>query len=179
MKLLAELLTQVIWPGQPAAESRDTVEPIFDQTGKVLGWFFNHVVYDRERRYRALVRSGAVYAYTGRYLGYLDQELFRDRSGQVVAYLSGAQGAPTPPLYEAPPEASSLPTPPMLPLPSMPPAPPTPRLGWSLVRWEGFLRGQVMAKRLILLHGRRDPAQAPAPARRASARAGQTPPLED
>jgi hypothetical protein len=147
MKLLAELLTNMIWPGQHPEESRDTVEPIFDQTGKVLGWLFNHVVYDRQRRYRALVRNGAVYAYTGRYLGYLDQEVFRDRSGQAVAVLSGAQGRPVPPIFETAPEASSLPTPPIPPLPGTPPELPTPRLGWSLVRWDGFLRGQIMAKR--------------------------------
>jgi hypothetical protein len=140
MRFLAELLTEVIWPSQ-VDESRDTVEPIFGQAGNVLGWFFNQVIYDREHRYRAVVRSHAVYAYTGRYLGYFDQELFRDRSGQVVGCLPGARRGPVPPLYERP-EAGSLPKPPTLPLPAMPPVPPTARLGWSLVRWEGFLRGQ-------------------------------------
>ncbi len=140
MKFLATLLTEVIWPAQ-LNESRDTVEPIFDQQGAVAGWFFNHVIYDRQRRYRAVVRSHAVYAYTGRYLGYLDQEVFRDRSGQMVGCLASARRGPAPPLYEKAPAAAALPAPPVLPLPSLPPAPPTARVGWSLVRWEGFLRG--------------------------------------
>lgn len=127
------------------------MEPIYDRTGKVVGWFHDYVVYDRLYRHRAFVLAdaafahrgvGAVFSYQGSYLGHVDRGFFRDRAGHAVGWIRGADGGPVLPVPE------TAPAPPLLPKPPMPPAvpappPPMPSLSWSGVTWDDFLRSGV------------------------------------
>lgn len=124
------------------------MEPIYDQTGRTVGWLHEGVLYDRLNRYRAFVQAdptvfsfrelGAVFSSGGKYLGHLDRGFFRDRSGHAVAFVGGAHGGPLVPVREIPPVPPILPTPPMPPV-GPPPPPPTASADWSTFTWDGFL----------------------------------------
>lgn len=117
------------------------MEPIFDRTGRTVGWLEDSVVFDMRPRHRAFIDAGAVFAYNRRYVGTLDNGFFRDRSGHAVAFMEGATRGPIPPVAAVPPVTPVPPVPPVAPVPPVPPVPPVGQLSWSAMSWEDFLRG--------------------------------------
>lgn len=143
MTLLERMVSRIDWWGKDMVEQDpETAEPIFDQSGRVVGWLYNQVIFDTDKRYRARIRNGAVYSFTAMYLGQLDRGFFRDRAGLAVAFLSDAEGEPVLPRCEAAPMPIGLPTAPVPPLPSSSPIHATPRGDWSSLTWDEFLRAR-------------------------------------
>jgi len=114
------------------------MQPIYGRNGQAVGWINDDVIYDRNNRYRAFVRNGDVFTYQGRHLGVLDRGFFRNRRGDVVTFMNGAQGGPIPPIPAIPPIP---PVPPVPPIPPIPPIAPIGSFSWSQSDWEGFLNG--------------------------------------
>ena len=120
------------------------MQPIYHRNGRVVGWFDSEVVYDLGGRARVFVKADAVFTYGAVYLGYMKTGFFRDRVGDAVAFLEGADGGPQlPSSRESPPHEPLAVPPASHPIPSLPPMPAMPSLGWSSVEWEGFLEGRM------------------------------------
>jgi hypothetical protein len=74
------------------------------------------------------VNGEEVYTSTSRHVGRLSGGWVRDKSGNAVAFTSGATGGPIPPI----PAIKAIPAiPPIRGIPQIPPIPPIPTLGWS------------------------------------------------
>lgn len=117
------------------------MEPIHDRNGRTLGWLRESTILDLNNRHRAFISDNAVFAYQGQYLGTFDRGFFRDRQGDVVAFIKGAEGGPLTPITEIPPIPAIPPIPPIPPMPPIPPIPPIGSLSWSEVSWEAYLSG--------------------------------------
>jgi hypothetical protein len=81
-----------------------------------------------------------VYGHGGQHLGVFVGGLFRDHSGGVVAFKSGATGGPILPIPSIPPIPPIPSIPPIPAIPSIPPIPAIPSLGWSTADWQQFIR---------------------------------------
>jgi len=117
------------------------MEPIFNGHGCTVGWLREDIVYDASGQPSAFIRNGAVFSYSGGYLGRLDRGIFRDLNGHAVAFMHGASGGPMLPVPAVPPVPPVPQVPPVSPVPVIPPVPPVPSLSWSLLTWEEFLAG--------------------------------------
>jgi len=118
------------------------MEPIYDRNGKTVGWLKANIIYDTAGIPRAFLRKGAIFNYDGEYLGRLVRGYFRDKNGDAVAFLHGAEGGPVIPVHEAPPIPPIFAIPPVSPVTPMPPLAPISSLNWSDLNWEEFLRGE-------------------------------------
>jgi len=72
----------------------------------------------------------------------LDKGLFRDRHGDVVAFMLGVTGGPVLPVPSAPPVPPVPAIPPERPEPPVPPDPAVLSLRWSSLSWERFIAGE-------------------------------------
>jgi len=39
------------------------MEPIFDRSGRTVGWIKDGIIYDRSSKYRAFIHNGAIFSY--------------------------------------------------------------------------------------------------------------------
>ena len=115
------------------------MEPVFDQSGRVVAWLWGERLVDPEGRHVAFLRRNWVLTYNGEYIGRLYACWFRDLTGAAVAFIQGAVGLPQLPAVENPP-------PPPQPRPALvPPVPPFPPSTtaampvWSRGGWRAFL----------------------------------------
>lgn len=115
------------------------LEPIFDRTGRTVGWLNDCAVLDREARALAFVDRDAVFAYDGQHRGWLQSGLFYDRRGRAVAFTKHANGRVSLPLTEAPPLPPVVPVPRLPPVPRVPPLTPVWSCRWSDDPWESVL----------------------------------------
>ena len=115
------------------------MEPIYNRNGSMVAWLRDDVIYDISLKPCAFIRNETVFTYLPHHIGRFDCGFFRDKSGRVVAFISGATGGAIPPAPKIPPSppVPSAPTAP--PAPSAPPAPPASSSKWSSLDWEEFL----------------------------------------
>jgi hypothetical protein len=124
------------------------MEPIFDQSGRTVGWLDSDVVRDPAGRAIAFIPrlaflpQGAVYSYTPQHLGFFGDGFFRDRAGQAVAYLSNHSFGPITPIAQIPPIPPIPSIAPIPPIPPLPPIAPLPTLNWSHLSWDDFVAGK-------------------------------------
>lgn len=112
------------------------VEPIYDSAEAVVAWKRRDEIHDLHGQAVALLSKKNVVSYSGRQFGVLDKGLFRDRHGDVVAFMFGATGGPVLPVPPGPV------VPPERPEPPVPPDPAVPSLRWSSLSWERFIAGE-------------------------------------
>src|SRR5689334_5092181 len=74
------------------------VIPLFDRTGRAVGWMSDGVIFDDGLQPRAFLRGTAVFNYRSQYLGQWAAGLMRDRRGEVVAFSEGALHGPALPI---------------------------------------------------------------------------------
>ena len=117
-------------------------KPIFDKRGKTVGWLGKNVVYSLNGNPKAFIEDQAVCAYNGEYLGIFENGFFRDRNGDAVAFIEGAEGGPLTPITEIPPIPPIPAIPPISPIPPIPPIPPVSSLSWSNLSWDDYLTGK-------------------------------------
>jgi hypothetical protein len=116
------------------------MEPLFERDGRVVAWYQDPALLDRAGRYIGFNKDSDLFSYGGRYLGTMHDGVLRDRNGQVVAFLAGADG-----------EGLTLPNPEGAPAPPVAPHPPGSPLvppvaeravavaSWSERGWDGFV----------------------------------------
>jgi len=56
-------------------------QPIFDKSGRCVGWLKDDVIFDRSGSYRAFVENNGVFTYGGKFLGELEDGYFWDKLG--------------------------------------------------------------------------------------------------
>jgi hypothetical protein len=117
------------------------MDAIFDRTGQTVAWRKADVIHRLDGKAVAFVWERTLYALTGSYLGWLEDGVYRDARGRILAFERGATGGGILPLPE--PE-------PIKPLPELRPQlprfAPAPRramrsLNWSDVKLEAVLEG--------------------------------------
>ena len=118
------------------------MEPIYDGSGKVVGWLKGKNIYHLSGDHAAVLNQGNVHGHNGQHLGVFKDGLFRDHQGCVVAFVVallqvGADNhqlpvTATPPV---PPVPSSAPVPT---IPATPPAPASPSPHWG-IDWPDFI----------------------------------------
>jgi hypothetical protein len=80
------------------------MNPIFDNSGKVVAWLGGaEVIYDLNGTPHAYIKNENVFDYSGFYHGRFQRGFFRDKNGNAVAFIKGAQGGPLIPLPQLPP----------------------------------------------------------------------------
>ena len=114
------------------------VEPIYDRSGKVVGWLKGDDIYHLNGSHASTINSRNVYGHAGQHFGVFDKGLFRDHRGGVVAFIRGAQGGPVLPIPSVPPIPPIPSIPPIPAIPSVPPVPAVPSLGWGIA-WKQFI----------------------------------------
>ena len=83
---------------------RQSVQPIYDRSGRVVAWLSDSDIYNLRGRHSAVLHGGQdVHGHRGQHLGVLDSGLFRDHRGRVVAFLKGARGGPVLPVAQVAP----------------------------------------------------------------------------
>jgi hypothetical protein len=112
--------------------------PVFERSGKTVGWINDGVIFDMAQQARAFIRGESVYNFQGRYLGRLENGFLRDPRGNAVAFLTGATSGPPMPITENP-RPPVLPIPHSLPIPKEAPIPQVSSRMWSSINWEQFL----------------------------------------
>jgi hypothetical protein len=117
------------------------VEPIYNKRGRVVAWHNDTDIYNLNGTHAAVVNGEDVYGHRGQHLGVFEDGLFRDHSGGVVAFKSGATGgSPILPIASIPPIPPIPSIPPIPAIPRIPPIPAIPKLGWGL-EWPVFISG--------------------------------------
>src|SRR5262245_34149531 len=119
------------------------MEPVFDQSGRVVAWLRGDHVLDPLGRHVAFLRNNWVLSYRGSYLGRLYAGWFRDLKGAAVGFTEaareGVRALPQLPTTETPPSApqpAPAPVPPRVPLP---PTATVPMPVWNYGGWTQFL----------------------------------------
>ena len=114
------------------------MEPIYDRSGRVVGWLGGNDVYHLNGSHAAVVIGPNVYGHRGQQLGVFGGGFFRDHDGAVVAFIRGASGGPVLPaqsLHPAPPIPS---VPPVPAVPAVPRVPAAPSSSWGS-DWRSFI----------------------------------------
>jgi len=117
------------------------MEPVFDQTGRVVAWLRGEYLIDPQGCHVAFLRNNWVVSYRGNYLGRLYRAWFRDLTGAAVGFIRGAPAPPQVPITEPSPAPPEPPSAPMRPLVRLPPAAVRPMPIWSRASWDKFLIG--------------------------------------
>jgi hypothetical protein len=117
--------------------------PVCDRRGAVVAWLDSARIVDLGGAFRAFVQGGAVFAYSGAYLGTFDSGFFRDKQGHPVAFIEGATNGPVLPVAAHRPVAPLISVEPRRPVPPMRPIPPTPSLSWSGTSWAEYIESTV------------------------------------
>jgi hypothetical protein len=91
----------------------------------------NDTLYTWGGRPIGFVNGEEIYTSAGRHVGRLSGGWVRDKSGNAVAFTSGASGGPIPPIPAIPPIKAIPAIPPIRSIPQIPPIPSIPTLGWS------------------------------------------------
>jgi hypothetical protein len=115
------------------------MEPVFDQTGKVVAWLRGEHLLDLRGQHVAFLRNYWLISYRGVYLGRFYKAWFRDLKGQAVGFLRKPSGLPTPPATEAPPAPPQPAPTPRPPLFGVPPLAVRPAPVWSKLAWDVFV----------------------------------------
>ena len=115
------------------------MEPVFNRRGVTVAWAVQDCIVDGSGKHVAMIHNGAVFDYSGSYLGSFDKGYFRDQDGYAVAFVRSAAGGPSAPVPPDTPDAPLPDVPPMPPLLPKPPAPPVGVLAWSDLDWDAFL----------------------------------------
>lgn len=113
--------------------------PIFDTSGKVVGWLDGEVVRSIDGTHVAFVNNADVFDYYSQHLGRFGDGFFRDRQGNAVAFVEGATGPPIVPQTEIPPPAPVFAIAPLGSMPPFPPFAPFETNYWSALTWAEFL----------------------------------------
>lgn len=118
------------------------MEPIYNASGKVVGWMKGRNIYHLNGEHAAVVNQGNVHGNNGQYLGVFKDGLFRDHRGQMVAFVVallrvgiGDHQLPVTAMAPVPPIPSSAPAPTLHPIP---PIPAIPSPGWG-IDWSDFI----------------------------------------
>ena len=115
--------------------------PIYDKNGQVVGWIKNDVIFDLRNRYVAFISNNNVFDYIPRHLGSFQNGYFKDKFGNAVALIEGAQGGPIARKKSIPPIPPIPPIPRIPPIPPIPPITPIGSLNWSNTTWNELLFG--------------------------------------
>jgi hypothetical protein len=115
------------------------VEPIYDRSGRCVGWLRQGRVLDRSNQWRAIIRDDSVHTFGGVYVGRFRDGWFLAQDGSRVGFIPGATGGPAQPAPMAAPVAPTPLAPPIPSAPVAPPAPPAALLGWSTQSFDEYL----------------------------------------
>lgn len=118
------------------------MHPVCDSHGSVVAWHESGRILDLRGTFRAFVHEGAVFAYSGAYLGTFASGFVRDKHGHPVAFVEGAMHGPLLPVAGFPPVAPPTGVEPHRPILTVPPVPPTPSLSWSGMNWAEYVEGK-------------------------------------
>lgn len=116
--------------------------PIFSNQGKVIGWLDKNIVRNIAGQHVAFINNDNLFDYSSYYLGNFKNGYFRDKFGNAVAFIKGANNGPLTPITDIPPIPPIFPIAPITPIPSIPPIPPLPLLSWSSIDWDEYLKGE-------------------------------------
>jgi hypothetical protein len=130
------------------------MEAIMDRDGRTVAWRRRDVVYDLSGRALAFVFDRNLFWRDGSHIGRVEDGLYRDPDGHVLAFEHGATGGP---LLPAPQRAPVAPRPELRPpVPRFAPAPPAPmrRVSWSPQTWEALVgRRPAPPSRTVRIRG--------------------------
>jgi len=115
------------------------MEPVFDQTGKVVAWLRGDHVLDPRGGHVAFLRNNWLITYRGVFRGRFYRGWFRDLKGAAVGFMQRPSGLPTPPATEPPPPPPEPAKAPMPPLIGLPPMAVRPMPVWSKLEWDVFV----------------------------------------
>jgi hypothetical protein len=115
------------------------MEPVFDQSGKVVGWLRGDRLLDPRGQHVAFLRNYWLISYRGAYLGRFYKAWFRDLKGQAVGFMRRPSGLPTPPATEEPPPPPEPAPAPRTPVFGVPPMAVRPAPVWSKLAWDVFV----------------------------------------
>jgi len=116
------------------------MQAIFNKHGYTVGWLSGKDLYNLKGNFIGFLKGNAVYNNSSQYCGTLKQSFFRDYSGYVVAFLSGAKNSPALPSFKVLPSKPTKKQ--KLANKVAPPSPSTkpPKPSWSKLDWEIFIQ---------------------------------------
>ena len=113
--------------------------PVCDSRGSVVAWLDSGRILDLRGAFHAFIHAGAVFTYSGGYLGTFTSGFFRDKQGHPVAFVEGAMNGPHLPVAGFPPVPPPVGVEPRQPILPVPPNPPTPARSWSGMSWAEYM----------------------------------------
>jgi len=123
------------------------VTPLYDANVRLVGFFDGVYLFDLANEWIAFHDRGHAFAASGRWLGPVQDGIFLDLDGKVVAWLAGSR--PTTGMKPTPPMDPKRPLPPKRPLrprsPLPPPVPMQPGGGWSALSWAQWMGYEPVA----------------------------------
>ncbi|MEC3906122.1 hypothetical protein VOI54_03775 [Tamlana sp. 2201CG12-4] len=115
------------------------MQSIYNKKGKTVGWLSNEDIYDVKGDFIGYIKNNAVYNRSSEYCGSLNQSVFRDRNGYVVAFMGGATKLRVLPALKPAPTKPNKKRKPHLKKPSSSSTPKSIKLGWSSIGWDSFI----------------------------------------
>jgi len=113
--------------------------PIYNSTGRTVGWIKDDNIIDRSNLCRAFIDGENVISYKGKYLGKMKNKYFWDKAGHAVAFLDKAMKGPKIPQTEISPLATLPPIPNKPQIPFIPLINPINVSKWSIISFDRFL----------------------------------------
>jgi len=115
------------------------MEAIFNRNGIVVAWLQNGEIFNLHGNNIGFINFDSVRNLNSEYKGNFTNGFFRDRNGNAVAFINGANNGPLPPIPQIPPVPPIPNIPNIHPIPSIPPIPPLPSWNWSHLSWNEFI----------------------------------------